>query len=65
MIMKEKKNKRAKTKYELVRENEKKRVNKELQRMGLSQEVTNNAEYSVLVNGKVGSAGKCTFCAKD
>ena len=33
--------------------------------MGLSQEVTNNAEYSVLVNDKVESGGKCTFCAKD
>ena len=64
MLMKQKK-KRAKTKSEMVRENEKMKVNEELQRMGLSQEVANNAEYSVLVNGKVGSGGKCTFCSKD
>ena len=48
-----------------MQENKKKKVNEEVQRMGWSQVVTNDADYSVLVNGKVGSVGKCTFCSKD
>ena len=41
------------------------KLNAEVQKMGWSQIVRNDADYSVLVNGKVRSVGKCTFCSKD
>ena len=41
------------------------KISKEVQRMGWSQIVCNDDNYSVFVKGKVGSVGKCTFCSKD
>ena len=48
-----------------MQENKKMKLNAEVQKMGWAQIVRNDADYSVLVNDKLGSVGKCTFCLKD